>query len=73
MYEHTLVMEKMLGRRMMENESVHHINGIRTDNQETNLELWTRPQPSGIRAVDAYKYAKEVVELYESLAMIKGV
>lgn len=64
-FEHILVMEKKLGRYLLKNESIHHKNGIRNDNSESNLELWIRPQPSGIRAKDAIKWAKEILALYE--------
>src|SRR5262245_12987681 len=51
--EHIRVMEEILGRYLRPGESVHHRNGMRGDNRPENLELWTRPQPSGIRASDA--------------------
>lgn len=65
--QHTLVMERHIGRYLVDGETVHHLNGVRDDNRLENLELWCRPQPSGICAKDALSWARTVVELYGGL------
>ena len=63
-FEHIFVVEQVLGRYLVDGESVHHINGIRDDNRPENLQLWTRPQPSGIRVSDAIEWARSIYDRY---------
>jgi HNH endonuclease len=66
-FEHILVAEELLGRYLLDGENVHHRNGVRDDNRPENLELWTNPQPSGIRVSDALSWAHDIIERYEGV------
>lgn len=69
MKEHTIVMEKTLGRQMLPHESVHHRNGIKSDNRPKNLELWSKSHPCGQRIEDKVQWAIELLRLYKPNAL----
>lgn len=51
-FEHRIVMEKFLDRKLTSQEKIHHINGIKTDNRIENLRVVTQSEHIKIHISD---------------------
>jgi HNH endonuclease len=70
--EHRAVMERMIGRPLLPNENVHHLDGDKLNNDPSNLELWVKTQPCGQRATDKVKAAIRLLKEYPELVSDEG-
>lgn len=62
--EHTFIMSEYIKRPLKKGETVHHINGNRSDNRIENLELWHKSHPPGQRLEDKINWCKEFLTQY---------
>jgi|APSaa5957512622_1039677.scaffolds.fasta_scaffold26741_4 hypothetical protein len=63
---HVLVMTEIIGRPLCVGESVHHKNGIKTDNSPDNLELRTSFHPTGQSIKEMVDFCKSYLDKYEN-------
>ncbi len=77
-YEHRLIMERHVGRKLTASEHVHHINSDKADNRVSNLEILQAPKHQMEHHkptfdVDEARHLYETGIGYRKLAMRFGV
>lgn len=70
--EHRFNMSRHLGRDLTSEETVHHRDGNRANNDLSNLELFTSRHGPGQRVVDQVSFAIDMLNLYPEFARAAG-
>ncbi len=71
--EHRIVFETHYGIKLLKHQSIHHINGIKTDNRIENLELWDSSQPYGQRVEDKLDYYFNMIMKYKDNPLYEDI
>jgi hypothetical protein len=58
-------MSNHIGRAISKGENIHHKNGIKTDNNIENLELWVTSHPAGQRVEDLIVWCINFLKRYD--------
>lgn len=64
--QHRRIMEEYIGRKLKENEIVHHKNGDKTDNRIDNLQIMTRSEHSSMHRKEEKKNGKHLFGGYHN-------
>jgi hypothetical protein len=63
--QHRKIMEEHLGRPLRREETVHHVNGDRSDNRIENLELWSSRHGKGQRVSEKIEFSRTFLQDYQ--------